>query len=120
MLAQHAGARFIAASPEPGHAPENHAPAPIPAPCPPAPAAALDADALAMLEALRQAALDGQMRAVRHELDRIDAAARLPAATRERLRRAAQDYAFDDLARQIEALPRPGAGSTAPQDPHTP
>ena len=122
MLAQHAGARFIAASPEPepGHAPENHAPAPIPAPCPPAPAAALEADALAMLEALRQAALDGQMRAVRHELDRIDAAARLPAATRERLRRAAQDYAFDDLARQIEALPRPGAGSTAPQDPHTP
>ena len=120
MLAQHAGARFIAASPEPGHAPENHAPAPIPAPCPPAPAAALEADALAMLEALRQAALDGQMRAVRRELDRIDAAARLPAATRERLRRAAQDYAFDDLARQIEALPRPGAGSTAPQDPHTP
>ena len=122
MLAQHAGARFIAASPEPepGHAPENHAPAPIPAPCLPAPAAALEADALAMLEALRQAALDGQMRAVRHELDRIDAAARLPAATRERLRRAAQDYAFDDLARQIEALPRPGAGSTAPQDPHTP
>lgn len=122
MLAQHAGARFIAASPEPepGHAPENHAPAPIPAPCPPAPAAALEADALAMLEALRQAALDGQMRAVRHELDRIDAAARLPAATRERLRRTAQDYAFDDLARQIEALPRPGAGGTAPQDPHTP
>lgn len=122
MLVQHAGARFIAASPEPesGLAPENHAPAPIPAPCPPAPAAALEADALAMLEALRQAALDGQMRAVRHELDRIDAAARLPAATRERLRRAAQDYAFDDLARQIEALLRPGAGSTAPQDPHTP
>ena len=120
MLAQHAGARFIAASPEPGHAPENHAPAPIPAPCPPAPAAALEADALAMLEALRQAALDGQMRAVRHELDRIDAAARLPAATRERLRRTAQDYAFDDLARQIETLLQLGASSTAPQDPNTP
>ncbi|KDB54388.1 hypothetical protein X805_00330 [Sphaerotilus natans subsp. natans DSM 6575] len=117
MLAQHAGARFIAASPEPE---PGHAATPIPAPCPPAPAAALETDALALLEALRQAALDGQMRAVRHALDRIDAAAPLPAATRERLRRAAQDYAFDDLARQVDALLRPGAASTAAQKPHTP
>ena len=66
MLAQHAGARFIAASlePEPGTRRKNHAPAPIPAPCrprrpqPPRPMRS-------MLEALRQAALDGQMRAVR-------------------------------------------------------
>jgi hypothetical protein len=119
MLAQHAGARFIAASPEPAPEP-GHAATPIPAPCPPAPAAALETDALALLEALRQAALDGQMRAVRHALDRIDAAAQLPAATRERLRRAAQDYAFDDLARQVDALLRPGAASTAAQKPHTP
>ncbi|MFM2346530.1 MAG: hypothetical protein RL654_1283 [Pseudomonadota bacterium] len=115
MLAQHAHARFVAAPPEP-----------TPSPCPPAPTAPssptdrLAADTLALLEALRQAALDGQMRAVRRELDQIDATARLPAEARERLRHAAQDYAFDDLVRQIDALLRPGADSTAPQDPHTP
>jgi len=110
MLALHAGARFVATSAD---APDDTPPRDAPSPLPPAPAPGLDDADRAALEAMRQAAADGQTRVLRRQLERLDQGARLAATHREALHRAVQDYAFDDLARQVEALL---ASAPSPQD----
>ena len=114
MLALHAGARFVAPPADgPADAPSRDAPGPLP----PAPGPGLDDADRAALEAMRQAAADGQTRVLRRQLERLDQSARLAPAHREALHRAVQDYAFDDLARQVEALL---ASAPSPQDMPTP
>ena len=103
MLARHVGARFVPGDPVPAAALPADSPPLLPTGTVPVRAEA----ARAVLAALREAAIGGQMRQVRAQLDALgtlDAAARLPEPHHQALHRAARDYDFDDLVRQIDAL----------------